>query len=75
MESFWKWVMGLAYTLLVIGGLNWLLIGLFDWNLVTAVFGHNAFARVVYSIIGISTLVALAGSLMKMMGGRGRTRE
>lgn len=39
--------------LLVIGGLNWGLVGLFDFNLVTAIFGHGAFARIIFTIVGL----------------------
>jgi uncharacterized membrane protein YuzA (DUF378 family) len=45
-------------ALVIIGGLNWLLVGLFDFDLVAAVFGgqNQTMARVVYVIVGISAL-------------------
>lgn len=44
-------------TLLVIGGLNWGLIGFFDFNLVGTIFGEmSAFTRLVYSVVGICAL-------------------
>ena len=41
--------------LLVIGGLNWGLVGLFNFDLVATIFGgHNApLSRVVYSLVGL----------------------
>lgn len=43
--------------LLIIGGINWGLIGLFDFNLVTYVFGNVGSApRIVYVLVGISAL-------------------
>ncbi|MDN3506014.1 MAG: DUF378 domain-containing protein [Simkaniaceae bacterium] len=43
--------------LLVIGGLNWGLIGFFNFDLVGTVFGHmSAFTRLIYSLVGISAL-------------------
>ncbi|WP_240413939.1 DUF378 domain-containing protein [Paenibacillus periandrae] len=54
-----------ALTLVIIGALNWLLIGLFQWDLVTAIFGgevHRAssgFSRVVYAIVGLCGLYCL----------------
>lgn len=43
--------------LLVIGGLNWGLVGLFDFNLVAALFGEDtALSRIVYTLVGLSAL-------------------
>jgi uncharacterized protein len=49
----------------IIGAVNWGLIGLFNWNLVDAIFGGGAreetsgFSRVVYALVGLAGLVAL----------------
>lgn len=43
--------------LLVIGGLNWGLIGFFDFDLIGTIFGEmSAFTRLVYALIGVSAL-------------------
>jgi hypothetical protein len=42
--------------LLVVGGLNWGLVGLLDFNLVAAIFGTSILATVVYTLVGISAL-------------------
>lgn len=43
--------------LLVIGGLNWGLVGFFDFDLVGTIFGEmSAFTRLIYSLVGISAL-------------------
>ena len=42
--------------LLVVGGLNWGLVGLFNFNLVEALFGHGAFARIIYSVVGLCAI-------------------
>ena len=52
-----------AFTLLVIGGLNWLLV-VFGWNLVTmiaSVFGSSAgmVANLVYILVGLSAIYEL----------------
>ena len=52
-KSALDWVAG---VLLVIGGLNWGLVGLFDFNLVSAIFGTGAFSRVIYVLVGLSAL-------------------
>ena len=57
--SYW-----IALTLLVIGGLNWLLVGAFDFNLVAAIFGDmSPAARIVYVLVGLSALWVLITSL------------
>ena len=45
----------------IIGGINWLLIGIFDFNLVSYIFMENEVAsRIVYSIVGICAIVNIA---------------
>ncbi len=43
--------------LTIIGGLNWGILGLFDYNVVAAIFG--SFSRLVYVIVGLSALYQL----------------
>jgi uncharacterized membrane protein YuzA (DUF378 family) len=51
----------LSWILLFIGGLNWLLIGLFGFNFVTVIFGQLSLAaRIIYAIVGIATVYAIA---------------
>lgn len=53
----------LAFYLIIIGGLNWLLIGLFNFNLVSTIFGETMFSKLVYILVGLSALYTLfAGS-------------
>ncbi|MBU2632209.1 DUF378 domain-containing protein [Patescibacteria group bacterium] len=52
-----KLVHFLAFLLLVVGGLNWGLVGLFNFNLVEALFGGFAgLVQVVYVLVGLSAL-------------------
>ena len=46
----------LAAVLLVIGGLNWGLTGVADFNLVEAALGAGAIATVVYALVGLAAL-------------------
>lgn len=47
----------IALALIVIGAINWGLIGLFRFNLVELLFGDmTILARIVYSLVGISGL-------------------
>lgn len=44
----------IALALNIVGGLNWALVGLFDFNLVTALFGADSIlTNVIYVLIGI----------------------
>ncbi len=47
----------IAFILLVIGGLNWLLIGLFNWGVADLV-GYPI-AKTIYILVGLSTLVVI----------------
>jgi len=49
-----------AHWLLVIGGLNWLLVGLLQWDIGELFGGQAAWvSRIVYILVGLSALWAL----------------
>ena len=57
-----------ALILLIVGGLNWGLIGIFKFDLVAALFGDmSAFSRVVYALVGASAayVIIIAMDLAK----------
>ena len=45
-----------SLALLLLGGVNMLIIGLFNYNLINAIFVNSVVIRIVYSVIGISAL-------------------
>lgn len=48
-------------VLIVIGALNWGLIGLFGFDLIRVVFGNmTLFSRVIYTIVGVCGIYALS---------------
>ncbi len=52
-----KAVNWLAVVLVVVGGLNWGLVGAFDYNLVSMLFGDmTSLSRVVYVLVGLAAL-------------------
>jgi uncharacterized membrane protein YuzA (DUF378 family) len=57
-----KTLNSIALLLVIIGGLNWLLFGLFQWDLVGGLFGgmDSAFARFVYVLVGIAAIYCLS---------------
>ncbi len=47
----------IALVLIIVGGLNWGLIGLFDFNLVSALFGTDSFVtNLVYILVGLAAI-------------------
>lgn len=58
-----QWV---ALILIIVGGLNWGLVGLLNFDLVAAIFGMmSALSRVVYILVGLSAIYTL-GSLGRL---------
>lgn len=54
-----KGLYNVALTLVIIGGLNWGLIGFFNYNLVDALFGSATWlTRIIYAIVGVSAIVS-----------------
>jgi uncharacterized membrane protein YuzA (DUF378 family) len=50
----------IALALVSIGGLNWLLVGAFDFDLVAAIFGEmSALSRAVYVLVGVAAIYTL----------------
>ncbi|EJP6473836.1 DUF378 domain-containing protein [Clostridium sp. FAM 1755] len=51
----------ISLTLVIIGAINWGLIGFFGFNFVEVFFGNmSAFSRILYAIIGIAGLYAIS---------------
>ena len=54
----------ITLILVVIGGLNWGLVGFFQWNLVEFIFGFSAvgafLAQLVYLLVGIAAIYVAA---------------
>ncbi|MDF9408600.1 MAG: hypothetical protein A4E52_01204 [Pelotomaculum sp. PtaB.Bin013] len=61
-----EWLSRTALVLVIIGALNWLLVGLFQWDLVTALFGGDTvrassdFSRVIYTLVGLAGLYSIS---------------
>ncbi|MCY9589429.1 DUF378 domain-containing protein [Paenibacillus chitinolyticus] len=56
----------IALTLIIVGALNWLLVGIFEWDLVSAIFGgevhrtSSAFSRIIYTLVGLAGIYSLS---------------
>ncbi len=50
-----KWLDYVALTIAIVGALNWGLVGLFGFNLVSWLFGSMSWiSRIIYTLVGIS---------------------
>ena len=58
----------LAAVLVIVGGINWGLVGWLNYNLVDTIFGEGSMlARAVYAIVGVAALYMIY-TVFKMVG-------
>ncbi len=51
----------------IIGGINWGLIGLLDFNLVEAIFGVSSIiSRIIYSLVGLTSMINIGILVMDL---------
>ena len=56
-----KWFDNTALTLVIVGAVNWLLVGIFRFDLVAFLFGNLSwFSRIVYAIVGLCGLYLIS---------------
>jgi uncharacterized membrane protein YuzA (DUF378 family) len=58
----------IALVLVIVGAINWGLVGLFSFDLVAAIFGGmSILSRIIYDLVGLSGiyLIFVVGSLQK----------
>ncbi len=56
-----KWCDNTALTLVIVGAVNWLLVGIFRFDLVAFLFGNLTWiSRVVYAVVGLGGLYLIS---------------
>lgn len=56
-----KFLNCIALTLVIVGALNWLLVGLFEFNLVDSIFGElSLLSRIIYALVGLAGIWSIA---------------
>lgn len=56
----------IAFTLVIIGAINWGLIGFFQFDLVSSIFGDlSTISRIVYDLVGLSALYLIFAAMTK----------
>jgi hypothetical protein len=64
MKYLLKWI---AWILVVIGGINWGLVGFLNFNLVARLFGSiPRLVTIVYDLVGLSAIILIAFKVAKM---------
>ena len=63
----------IAFILTIVGGINWLAIGMLQYDFVAGIFGTqaNIFSRIVYTLVGISAVYLT----IVMIANKGRLTE
>jgi uncharacterized membrane protein YuzA (DUF378 family) len=56
-------------ALVVIGGLNWAMVGLFDRNILSDIFGGGTTTDIVYTVVGFAALMLVPALLERMRVG------
>jgi hypothetical protein len=57
----------IALILIIVGGLNWGLVGFFQFDLVAAIFGAmSVVSRIVYALVGISAIYGIFSFFKEM---------
>ena len=53
----------IAFTLLIVGGLNWLLVGIVKWDVGMLLFGsqEHVISRIIYVLVGLSAIWLFVG--------------
>ena len=56
-----KWIDYTTLTIIIIGAINWGLIGFFNFNLVSVLFGQATWiTRVIYAVVGLCALYQIS---------------
>ena len=52
----------LILILMIIGGINWGLVGFFNYNLVSSIFGVKleVISRIIYAVVGLAALYGIS---------------
>lgn len=65
-KDFMKWTMFVSFVVLLIGGLNYLIMGLFSFDMFGEIFGFDTVAgRVIYCIFGVAAVILAATVIWK----------
>ena len=56
----WKFLKYFSYILVLIGAINWGLVGFFGFDLVAFLFGEmSILSRIIYALVGLSAIISI----------------
>lgn len=61
-----NWLSKTALILVIVGAINWFLVGVFQWDLVAAIFGgdtlraSSGLSRLIYALVGLAGLYSIS---------------
>ena len=61
-----NWLSKTALILVIVGAINWFLVGVFQWDLVTAIFGgdtlraSSGLSRIIYTLVGLAGIYSIS---------------
>lgn len=55
----------IALSVLILGSLNWFVVGVFSWNLLAWIFGTGIFVRILYALVGLAGIWMLIQLCMR----------
>jgi len=62
-----KWIMLASFIVLLIGGLNYLLMGLFTFDMFGSIFGYESLGgRLIFSLFGLSAVILTLAILIRI---------
>ncbi|MCL1900912.1 MAG: DUF378 domain-containing protein [Firmicutes bacterium] len=65
----------IATSILIFAGLNWMIVGFFNWNMVSAIFGSSFFAIVTYVIVGLAAAFMIYYLIMQSVNAKSKSKK
>ena len=54
-------------AIVILGSINWFLVGVFSWNLLSWIFGAGVFVRILYALVGLAGIWLLIQLCVRRM--------
>ena len=70
-NAFMKWTMFVSFIVLIVGGLNYLIMGVLEFDMFGEIFGYDTVAgRVIYALFGIAAVILASTVIYKAFYGK-----
>jgi|GEM_PF-6881261 len=65
----------ISTIILIFAGLNWMLVGFFNWNMVSAMFGNSFFAIITYITVGLAAAFMIYYLVMQLVHAKAKSKK